>query len=1006
MAIEFESAFLSLTGYAPLRWQTRLHEDYFRSGGLPTSVSIPTGLGKTATMAIWLIALAQQMKYDGKPVLPRRLVYVVDRHAVVDQATRFAETLRENLAKANGLAAALGLVESESLPISTLRGQFVDNREWLEDPSRPAIIIGTVDMIGSRLLFEGYGVSRKMRPYHAGLMGADVLVLLDEAHLVPPFESLLAEIAENAGCYGAKEADLNALVPEFHLLPLSATGRSQGATSFVLEEKDFRNPDDAITIERLSAKKQLTLHDLGNKKLGEAMAEQAWALAKDTQNGENALKPVRIIVYCNSRDAAEKIKEELDKKAKKTLAEGRTELFVGARRVRERQNVQKRLEELCFLAGDLEQNKPAFLVATSAGEVGVDLDADHMVCDLVAWERMVQRFGRVNRRGGKDRKAEIVIVHSSPKVPKTKKPEDLKLEKLEEPKFEKEEPIDPGKPSGKPSKKASDVEKSAYEEEKAKLDKFKNAKKKYNNEKKKYKAAKKIFEKKRKEQEINQQEYVKSLAVYQKDWAETFLYRDRIEVLEKLQGNASPDVLRNLAINDELKSLIEKCSSPPPLRPALNRPLVDAWSMTSLPEHTGRPRVDPWLRGWVDDPPQTTVVWRKYLPVRERPAVGKKEIEDYFEAAPVHASEELETESYRVMKWLKARTEKLNKIPDNEKELRAGDVFAVLLGVDGKFVRALCLRDLLGDSKEDKKRLEEIAGNLPGKTLVMDARFGGMQDGLLKDEANDVPTIADDNSQWLAPIDMKPVIRFRILGHPDEDNGNEDDGWSENLRFDLERNADGEATRWLSIQKWRDTSNTEDDRSEGHPQALSDHQCRAVKRLRTIGGRLGLPDCYINMLCIAARLHDEGKKAKRWQRAFRAERDAKKYSIQGPLAKTRGPINQAVLDGYRHEFGSLLHAKEDTEFKKLPEELQDLALHLIAAHHGFARPLIATRGCEDAPPSVLEERAREVALRFARLQKRWGPWGLAWWEALLRAADVQASRDNEMLDNHQNKRNN
>jgi CRISPR-associated endonuclease/helicase Cas3 len=79
----------------------------------------------------------------------------------------------------------------------------------------------------------------------------------------------------------------------------------------------------------------------------------------------------------------------------------------------------------------------------------------------------------------------------------------------------------------------------------------------------------------------------------------------------------------------------------------------------------------------------------------------------------------------------------------------------------------------------------------------------------------------------------------------------------------------------------------------------------------------------------------------------------------------------------------------------LPEAWRDLVLHLVAAHHGGARPLISTQGCEDAPPSALEDRARDVALRFARLQKDWSPWGLAWWEALLRAADQEASRDNE-----------
>ena len=264
----FSAQFEVLTGFTPMRWQQRLYDDHFAKGALPSAVSVPTGMGKTAVMAIWMVALAQQMK-SGQVSLPRRLVYVVDRRAVVDQATQFAEDLRANLQKneAGKLREALGLGKAETLPISTLRGQFVDNRDWLQDPSQPAVIVGTVDMIGSRLLFEGYGVSRKMRPYHAGLLGADTLVLLDEAHLVPPFEALLVEMTENAGRYGPRGEKLGGLLPKFRLLPLSATGRRQATQPFSLEERDFRNPDDATVLERLFAEKRLILQELEDKEL-------------------------------------------------------------------------------------------------------------------------------------------------------------------------------------------------------------------------------------------------------------------------------------------------------------------------------------------------------------------------------------------------------------------------------------------------------------------------------------------------------------------------------------------------------------------------------------------------------------------------------------------------------------------------------------------------------------------------------------------------------------------
>jgi CRISPR-associated endonuclease/helicase Cas3 len=170
-------------GESPFPWQQALFAR-FMGGTIDRALDIPTGLGKTSVMAIWLIARARGA------ALPRRLVYVVDRRAVVDQATDVAGRLRVCVDHDAELKQALGL-GNRSLPISTLRGQFVDNREWLEDPVLPAVVVGTVDMIGSRLLFEGYGTTRKMRPYHAALLGVDTLIVLDESHLVPPFERLL-----------------------------------------------------------------------------------------------------------------------------------------------------------------------------------------------------------------------------------------------------------------------------------------------------------------------------------------------------------------------------------------------------------------------------------------------------------------------------------------------------------------------------------------------------------------------------------------------------------------------------------------------------------------------------------------------------------------------------------------------------------------------------------------------------------------------------------------------
>jgi CRISPR-associated endonuclease/helicase Cas3 len=167
---DFSKTFEALTGTAPFPWQSALYLR-FVNGDFPTSASIPTGLGKTSVIAIWLCALVT------KPdTTPRRLVYVVNRRTVVDQTTAEVERLCESLKQRPGLSEIRNTLLSlcalplptPPLAISTLRGQFADNGEWCVDPARPAVVVGTVDMIGSAILFSRYTRGFKTRPLHAG----------------------------------------------------------------------------------------------------------------------------------------------------------------------------------------------------------------------------------------------------------------------------------------------------------------------------------------------------------------------------------------------------------------------------------------------------------------------------------------------------------------------------------------------------------------------------------------------------------------------------------------------------------------------------------------------------------------------------------------------------------------------------------------------------------------------------------------------------------------------
>ena len=203
--------------------------------------------------------------------------------------------------------------------------------------------------------------------------------------------------------------------------------------------------------------------------------------------------------------------------------------------------------------------------------------------------------------------------------------------------------------------------------------------------------------------------------------------------------------------------------------------------------------------------------------------------------------------------------------------------------------------------------------------------------------------------------------------------------------------SEGDAESWLIVQKRRGEGESENARAIARKaQRLDQHQEWAAAEAARIADTLGLNAADKAMLVAAARHHDDGKSAARWQQAFNAPSD---WRDGGAYAKTSGPVNRHRLNGFRHELKSALDAgRNGLDGIDRADPRFELALHLIAAHHGHARPAIGVGGYDDLPPSEAEASAHAMALRFARLQRQWGPWGLAWWEALLRAADQAASK--------------
>jgi len=298
-ATSFPAFFDALWGYAPFDWQTRLLASVV-AAGWPSTLDLPTGAGKTATLDIAVFALA----LDAARPAPerkqsRRIVLVVDRRVVVDQAFDRAALVAKKLSEAKDgiladVAAALRALSGnpKGLPIlpAILRGGMPRESEWAKSPTQPVILTSTVDQVGSRLLFRGYGISDRMRPVHAGLLGCDTLLLLDEVHLARPFEETLSAIAR----YYA-QGQAGALARPLQFVRMSATVAETAKDTFHLGEADRGN---GLLRARLASKKSALLRSVSTPrdaaKTSEAMSKVALREAERLANGK--ARTVAIIV--------------------------------------------------------------------------------------------------------------------------------------------------------------------------------------------------------------------------------------------------------------------------------------------------------------------------------------------------------------------------------------------------------------------------------------------------------------------------------------------------------------------------------------------------------------------------------------------------------------------------------------------------------------------------------------------------------------------------------------
>lgn len=409
---DFATFMRETTSFEPFPWQIELLEAVMSGEAepqWPDLLDLPTGTGKTTTLHIAVFALA--LRPD---IMPRRICLVVDRRVIVDQVYGVAKELADALESAkdgvtlrvaNRLRACAADGTSPPLRASLLRGGIPRDDAWIKTPEQPTVFASTVDQVGSRLLFRGYGVSPGMRPVHAGIVGTDMLYLLDEVHLATAFEKTLSSIASYSGPRW-RERDEQVGRP-VRVVRMSATPRPAQAEQrrFELGEADRSHEVlakrlDASRPGRLQLVKTKSGKDAREANIRTVSAAAAKAAQQLADDGARVIGLVMNRV-AHAASTAQKLEQS---------SAGRVLLLTGRMRPFDRARVQAEIDTLARSGRDGQaDSQPTFVVATSCIEAGADYDFDGLVTEVASLPALRQRFGRLNRLGTHDSASAVVL---------------------------------------------------------------------------------------------------------------------------------------------------------------------------------------------------------------------------------------------------------------------------------------------------------------------------------------------------------------------------------------------------------------------------------------------------------------------------------------------------------------------------------------------------------------------------------------------------------------------